>query len=292
MVETEKICGNVNCKKIGKHLCAGCVEEIYCSRECQKEHWSAHKLACKTAVKPEAAAFLKSFDDLSVKQLKNIMKAKSASFDKKKKDKVLANLERIVEKPSLVKLVQEHVTLDEIESLLTASTPASDATTSSSSSINAKKKATPASTNGQVMPTPAQLRQNAKMMREHPNLVRQQNAAFKNMTDAQIRSYADQMEIVSSLDFYVLAFCRDISVFSIALTLIQLHLTHFLCLFLGRSGPQYDEGGGAHVQTVRGGKKRPPDHSGSFCVMFLCVFYLFFNFLQAFYDSICVLFKF
>src|SRR4051794_15273225 len=109
MVEIDRVCGSANCKKTGKHLCSGCGEEIYCSKECQKEHWPSHKLACKSAVKPEAAVFLKSFDALSIKQLKNILKAKAASFDKKKKDRILTKLESISEKGELVKLVEEHV---------------------------------------------------------------------------------------------------------------------------------------------------------------------------------------
>eukprot|EP00823_Brevimastigomonas_motovehiculus_P008204 TRINITY_DN7487_c0_g1_i1.p2 TRINITY_DN7487_c0_g1~~TRINITY_DN7487_c0_g1_i1.p2 ORF type:complete len:181 (+),score=35.24 TRINITY_DN7487_c0_g1_i1:88-630(+) len=45
-----KICAN--CKKgppTGTKLkvCSGCSEVAYCSRECQRAHWSEHKLVCK-----------------------------------------------------------------------------------------------------------------------------------------------------------------------------------------------------------------------------------------------------
>ncbi len=200
MVEIDRICGSSACKKNGKHLCSGCGEEIYCSKECQKEHWPTHKLACKAAVKPEAAAFLKSFDELSVKQLKNILKAKAASFDKKKKDRIIASLEGIAEKPQLVKLVEEHVNKDEIESLLTASpSPTGDSSSSSSNKTTKttqKAKIVPHN-NTMPTPTPAQLRQQADMMRKNPGMVRNAQPAFKNMTDEQIRSYADQLELVS-----------------------------------------------------------------------------------------------
>lgn len=199
----DRLCANKNCNKVGKHLCSGCGEEIYCSKECQKSHWADHKQSCKTAVKPEAAALLKSLDSLSIKQLKNVMKAKAATFDNKKKQIVLTKLDSIVEKPNLVKFVQEHVEISEVEGLLSAS-PSSDSINASSSSSSSSKsnqayKAAAAAAAKQPMPSPDQLRQQAKMMREQPNAVRKANAMFANMTDAQIRQYADQIEQVCIL---------------------------------------------------------------------------------------------
>lgn len=194
-------CANPGCTKAGKHLCSGCGEESYCSKECQKAHWTDHKLACKSAVKPEAIAFLKSFDSLSIKQLKNVMKAKAATYEGKKKTIILTKLESIVEKPNLVKFVEEHVQLSEVEALLSASAnlPPSDPTSSSSSSKSKKSSSSGSapSMHNQPMPTPKQLREQARMMREQPNAVRRANAMFQNMTDAQIRQYADQIEQVS-----------------------------------------------------------------------------------------------
>eukprot|EP01032_Pedospumella_encystans_P033902 gene33902-38315_t len=111
----DRLCAKKGCDNVGKHLCSGCGEEIYCSKECQKAHWAEHKPSCKSAVKPESAALLKSLDSLSIKQLKNVMKAKAATFDNKKKTIVLTKLESIVEKPNLVKFVQEHVNISEVE---------------------------------------------------------------------------------------------------------------------------------------------------------------------------------
>lgn len=199
MVEIDRVCGSPNCSKTGKHLCSGCGEEIYCSKECQKAHWPVHKTACKSAVKPEAAAFLKSFDDLSVKQLKNILMAKAASFEKKRKERVLASLESVHEKKDLVKLVSDNVKISEIESLLSSTPTSASPSTSSSSSVKPNKSAAKAQSGGMPTPTPAQLKQQAKLMRENPGMVRRAQPAFANMTDAQIREYADQLEIVSGL---------------------------------------------------------------------------------------------
>ena len=194
----DRKCANKGCSKLGKHLCSGCGEEIYCSKECQKDHWAAHKIACKTAIKPEAAALLKSLDELSIKQLKNIMKAKAASFEGKKKGIILTKLDNIVEKPSLVKFVEEYVTLSEVEALLSVPVSESGAGVSSSSgsgksSVKAKKAP---SMNNQPMPTPKQMRDQARMMRQQPDAVRRANAMFASMTDEQIRQYADQIEQV------------------------------------------------------------------------------------------------
>ena len=197
----DRLCANKNCNNVGKHLCSGCGEEIYCSKECQKAHWADHKASCKSAVKPESAALLKSLDSLSIKQLKNVMKAKAATFENKKKAIVLTNLESIVEKPNLVKFVQEYVEIAEVEGLLSAGVETVGSTSSSSSSSSKSKQqraaAAAAAAQKAAMPSPDQLRQQAKMMREQPNAVRKANAMFANMTDAQIRQYADQIEQVS-----------------------------------------------------------------------------------------------
>eukprot|EP01040_Poterioochromonas_malhamensis_P000878 gene878-931_t len=138
MVEITRVCANTGCENPGKHLCSGCGEEIYCSKECQKAHWAKHKLACKSAVKPEAAMFIKSFDQLSVKQLKNIIIAKATTFEASKKNKILKRVEQTVEKPALVKLVKDHVQPEEIEALLT--TPASAKVEAASSSGTASAR--------------------------------------------------------------------------------------------------------------------------------------------------------
>jgi len=205
MSSADRCCAARNCANVGKHLCSGCGEEIYCSKDCQKKDWPVHKPTCKSAVKPEAAALMQSFDQYSIKQLKNIVKAKAATFDAKKKAIILQKLENIVEKPALVKFVKENVEVREVEGLLSGPSAAEGNSSSSSSSSssrssssaakdNAKKqKPSAKAANNQPMPTPAQLRQQAQMMRQQPAAVRKSNPAFANMTDAQILQYADQI---------------------------------------------------------------------------------------------------
>lgn len=191
---SQKLCANKNCKNEGKHLCSGCAEESYCSKECQKSHWVTHKSECKAAVKPQEAISAQSFESLSIKQLKNALKAKAATFDSTKRQQVLEELERLVEKPALVKFVSEHMKLAEVEVLLTSSTATSSSKSSSSSSSKPKKT----SRSNIPTPTPEQLREQAIMMRKNPDVVRRANPAFAAMTDEQIRQYADQLELAAA----------------------------------------------------------------------------------------------
>ncbi len=170
------ICANGTCGNPGKHLCSGCGEELYCTKDCQKAHWPAHKLACKMAVKPEAAAFLKSFDALSIKQLKNLLTAKAATMDPKPKYTLLGKLERVAEKPELVKLANENVSTNEVEFLLAGTSKPAPALAASSSGVKANQRNV---RNGKyvmqeappgTVPTPEQMRQQAAMMRKDPGL--------------------------------------------------------------------------------------------------------------------------
>lgn len=201
MATVERLCANPSCQNIGKHLCKGCGEELYCSKECQKTHWPAHKLACKTAVKPESTPFMRSFDELSIKQLKNVMKAKASTMDAKKRTAILDRLETLIEKPSLVRLVKEHVALAEVEMLLSSpigtATAAPAPPTSSSrkrGQVQQQQQQQPTFTKASGTPTPAQMREQAAFIRKNPDLLRRAQPAFANLTDEQVRQYADQLE--------------------------------------------------------------------------------------------------
>jgi hypothetical protein len=185
----ERLCANKKCDKVGVHLCGGCGEEIYCSRECQRDHWGVHKEACKNAARPEDAKQAKSLDALSVKQLKNFIKAKAATFDDRKKKFVLDEMEKHIEKATLVKFASEYVKVSEVEKLL--SSPAVQA---AKVQKEKKKEAKEALKGMFPAPTPENLRQQATMMRQNPDLVRQSNPAFANMSDKEIKQYADHLE--------------------------------------------------------------------------------------------------
>jgi hypothetical protein len=202
MVTVERLCAFNNCQNIGKHLCSGCGEEIYCSKECQKQHWPSHKVSCQSATKPEAVATAKSFEALSVKQLKNILMAKAATYESRKKKKVLDELDQIVEKSPLVEFVSEHVKYSEVEKLL-GSAPVSGTGSKSSSSSGVRSSSQGRKTRGSsATPTPDQLRQQAAVMRKDPGMVKRMNPAFANMSDEQIRAYADQLEQVPRSRLY------------------------------------------------------------------------------------------
>ena len=207
MSTPERLCANGSCGKAGKHLCGGCNEELYCSKDCQKSHWLLHKHSCQSAVKPVAAS---SFESLSAKQLKNLLKAKAAGFDASKKKTVLDMLDQIVEKPQLVAFVAEHIQLNEIETLLSGfengkvgnSSSSSSSSSSSGSRSQTTKKSKEVSKNSthpnQPVPTPEHLRQQAAIIRKDPQSIRRANPAFEKMSDEQIRAYADQLEQVLS----------------------------------------------------------------------------------------------
>lgn len=200
-------CTNPSCENDGKHLCKNCVEARYCSADCQREHWSRHKLSCKLAHKPEAVALQQSFKDMSVQQLRNILKAKMREFTETRRKALQTSLDNALEKPTLLKLVQDNVDPSEIDTLLSkpSSTPAPSSSSGkgSSSSVAGRGSKSSRSTgysaqtaNGNAMPTAETIRKNAREIRNHPNLARQQIPAFANFSDAEIIAHANQMEKV------------------------------------------------------------------------------------------------
>jgi hypothetical protein len=45
----EKFCHHIGCNNAGEHVCSGCGNARYCSKECQKTCWKSHKLECQMA---------------------------------------------------------------------------------------------------------------------------------------------------------------------------------------------------------------------------------------------------
>lgn len=227
-------CSNPACEEAGRHLCSNCAEAGYCSAACQKAHWAAHKIECKSTTKPEVAGLLQSFKDLSVGQLRNVLKLKMKSFSETKRKAVSLQLENALEKPTLLQLVQSHVDPSEIDSLLStkpavsSSGGAGGGSSSSSRNGNADRGGSrggsssggsggggggggsssggSSSSSGQNnrggavgggnqrMPTADEMRTKAREIRKNPDLLRRATPACANMTDAEIIQQADLME--------------------------------------------------------------------------------------------------
>ena len=136
---TGDLCGAPGCAKEGVHLCAGCGEQKYCSKECQKSDRAEHKVDCKSATKPEAVALTQNFKSLSVTQLKNLVRAKAASYGEAKKRITLDKLDKVMEKDHLVRFAEEHVHPAETEALLSGSAnPVVQGSSSSAASNKAR----------------------------------------------------------------------------------------------------------------------------------------------------------
>ena len=139
------------------------------------------------------------FNELSVKQLKSLLQAKCASYSEKKREIVSKLMVSVSEKPQLVKLVKDHVEPSEIDALLlkASSMPApSSSSVSSSSKKQQRERAekAKAALDQQSLPSPELLRKQAREMSRNPDMVRRANPQFRNMTDAQIREQAKEME--------------------------------------------------------------------------------------------------
>ncbi|KFY35595.1 hypothetical protein V494_05774 [Pseudogymnoascus sp. VKM F-4513 (FW-928)] len=40
--------GSADCKEVGRYTCKNCLLVVYCGADCQKSHWSVHKIDCKS----------------------------------------------------------------------------------------------------------------------------------------------------------------------------------------------------------------------------------------------------
>jgi hypothetical protein len=190
----ESVCSNPSCGKPGSMLCANCADAQYCSKECQKAHWAAHKTLCKTKSIPRTVDRLKETD------LRTLLIAKAETFDNKvKKNTLLNKAENPKEKVEALRtLAKEHVGDAEVEGLLAAAKAKQkkrdERVTTTAIKQTAGKTIKPPSHFQPGTPSPDQLRQQANMMRQNPAAVRKAQPAFATLTDEQIRAYADQLE--------------------------------------------------------------------------------------------------
>ena len=216
-------CGAPGCDKKALHLCSQCAEVSYCSKECQVAAWASHKQACKSAPKPEAASLMQSLKDLSVTQLRNVLKAKMQTYGESKRKQVQLQLDSALEKPTLLKLVQDHVQPSEVDTLLSkngaaAGSSSSGSGSSSSGSGNGGRGGTSSSggrhrSNKDAaggggggggmtrIPTPKELREKAAAIRKDPDLLRRMDRQrCGHLTDAEILAQVDAMEKVRPCD--------------------------------------------------------------------------------------------
>ena len=123
---------------------------------------------------------------MSVKQIKQILRSKNVDYS------------NVVEKRDLILLVEENVpTLKEAKEIMnkttsTSSKPKPKNTNSTSSNVNTKKAYEQMS-----RMTPAQMKQQATMMRRNPGLVRRSNPQLATKSDAEIRQMADQLDMMA-----------------------------------------------------------------------------------------------
>ncbi len=141
---------------------------------------------------------MSDFDSMSVKTLKSILTAKCATYPDKKREIISKLMAGISEKPQLIKLVKDHVQPSEIDGLLSEASkmPAPAPSSSSASSKKQRERAekAKAALENQSLPSPELLRKQAREMSRNPDMVRRANPQFRNMTDAQIREQAREME--------------------------------------------------------------------------------------------------
>ena len=202
------VCACTGCSKDGTKLCSQCGEEAYCSGECQKKAWTTgHKEQCRLATKPEVVTVTQRMEDLSLKQLRNVVIAKAAQYNSNKRAIILSILEhKDKDKAALLKLVTEHVQVSEIEPLLTgrggenaSSSSGGDGGASSARAggkkvLVSRKDKVKAALEEHKMPSAEQLRRQAREMSRNPELVRRANPEMRKFTDAQIREHAKEME--------------------------------------------------------------------------------------------------
>lgn len=149
-----------------------------------------HKAACQKSM----TEGFKSFEDLTIKQLKTVFSNKVHKSYKKKEDKLMRKMEKIVEKAELIKFISEYVEFSEVSSLLI--TPKTD---DKYAHVANKYKSKSIKFDGsQAKPSAGQMKEQANMMRSNPDLVRKANPAFANYTDQQIRQLADELDQMAS----------------------------------------------------------------------------------------------
>ncbi len=175
-------------------VCSGCADVHYCSRECQKTHWAEHKKTCKSKTGP------RTIEKLKESELRSVLIEKAETYDNKVKKNTLKNkAENPEEKIEVLRsLAKDNVDDSEINELLARAEAKlkkkEERLASTANKHTGGKKIKPPSNFTPGTPTPEQMLQQAAFMRKNPDAVRKAQPAFANLSDEQIKSYADQLE--------------------------------------------------------------------------------------------------
>ena len=199
---SSKRCHNLDCKKVGSHTCAGCNYAIYCSKECQVNHWDAHKPVCKAKKADSsnnlvAAGQNQTHQSLTVKQLKHIIRSKTNDYPDAERKQIIEEMGKLVEKEPLVELAEKHVKPSEIAKLLSTLPDkggAAPVVSSSSGRRQGSRQAVREEEVDMTKATPKQLREQANFLRKYPDMARRQQPALAHMSNAELIEAAQQLE--------------------------------------------------------------------------------------------------
>lgn len=78
-----RLCAVHGCDKTGTKMCSRCGKEAYCSAECQRRAWKAHKLVCQKAdsLESDASEFLRAGRLYAAKEVLCRLPARSAALE-------------------------------------------------------------------------------------------------------------------------------------------------------------------------------------------------------------------
>lgn len=184
-------CSNAGCGKNGDLKCSKCGAAQYCSKECQVGHWSVHSATCYQKTSDNKILL----ESLSVKQLKYMLKMKAASMSEGEREALKEGEARVVEKAPLISLVESSMSQSEMKQFLASYAQEKNAPPQTSS---ARKPRKPDSQLEDLKrATPEQLRQQARVFRRDPDLVRRSNPQLAHLSNAELLASAEQMEAMA-----------------------------------------------------------------------------------------------
>lgn len=200
----KKTCTNPGCTRAGQYKCAGCGVAMYCSKECQVGHWNNHKMLCKKSNNNNSNNNNKedeiTFSSLSVKQLKHIIRSKVNDYeDDNERKSILAEMNNMIEKETLITLAEKHIKTNQISKLLStlqdkSSSAANNMNMNNTSKRSGVKMVKKEQELDMSKATPRQLLEQAAFLRKNPDLVRKSQPSMAHMSNEEIIDAAKQLE--------------------------------------------------------------------------------------------------